>query len=644
MRADTLVQERPDGGIRALHPALFATSLRLTWIRRFLDPAPQLWKNLVWEYVQEAYGFLRQGELLLASSLDFSRLPIDMPPLFRTMLIEWGRLCTPQRNQPSSHEAVLVEPLLFNPIARRDESFASNQYRAYRRPVSTDAERLRNAQWRVAGVMSNHGLCVVQDLLPFLTIRQYGDLHTLSIHRARLQATFPRCRKVLPFVQAVTEAWPLAWLALLHAGPRRIEEGTWVAWGIGRVQYGRVISSAAGPNLRIRVYEPDHMMRMHDTGREEQHTPGPPHRIGVAWRGFLSLADQRLADAIEFGHAHTSHDNSPRFTWRWQGLLACGALDLSSASLVTDTTLRDARATPFSLLRNRHIYAALVARLYRIGNAFPTALASGEWSTMRMPDASDVQFRADASLAFSLAHVTCLPLRAQQSLYQFMVTGLPIGSRTGSDSMTAGLCPTCVATGHWVHHTHEHLMLACPLACQLWQTVMREWLQAFPDQVWVRPLLNAYVGLRLNSPPPSLSLEVRRAVCLGLRPPAQRRHLAAPFTLLRGAVLATLLKHHWRAEREASMSGVDTSSSGIRRASLLTHLRANVVSDYQHAVRCERARAVQANAVILAAGGEIGPDNDALERWRREWARSGICTDSEDARLLVFRPWAQRAS
>ena len=82
----------------------------------------------------------------------------------------------------------------------------------------------------------------------------------------------------------------------------------------------------------------------------------------------------------------------------------------------------------------------------------------------------------------------------------------------------------------------------------------------------------------------------------------------------------------------------------IRRASLVTRLRASVVTDYQHAVRCERARALQANAIILAAGGKVGPDNDALERWRREWTQSGVCEDSVDARLRVFRPWSQRSS
>ena len=225
-----------------------------------------------------------------------------------------------------------------------------------------------------------------------------------------------------------------------------------------------------------------------------------------------------------------------------------------------------------------------------------------------------------------------------------MVTGLPIGPRTGSGSLTAGLCPTCVAAGRWVRHTHEHLMLTCPLACQLWQSLLREWLRIFPDQSWVRSLLSVIVCTRLNSPPPFLSLEVRRALCLGLRPSEQRRCAAAPFTLLRGAVLSVLLCHHWRAERAAASLGVDVHSCVQQRAALLTRLRANVVSDYQHAVRCERARAERANQVIIAAGCELGPDNDALERWRRVWSHSGVCVDSVEARLLVFRPWAQRGS
>ena len=83
VKADTLVQNYVDGGIRALHPHLFAESLRLTWIRRLLDPTPQVWKNLVWEHLNHTYAHLHQGELLLTSSLDFSQLPTSVPPFFR---------------------------------------------------------------------------------------------------------------------------------------------------------------------------------------------------------------------------------------------------------------------------------------------------------------------------------------------------------------------------------------------------------------------------------------------------------------------------------------------------------------------------------------------------------------------------------
>ena len=63
VKADTIVQNHVDGGIRALHPALFAESLRMTWVRRLLDPTPQVWKNLVWEHLNGTYGVLAQGEL-----------------------------------------------------------------------------------------------------------------------------------------------------------------------------------------------------------------------------------------------------------------------------------------------------------------------------------------------------------------------------------------------------------------------------------------------------------------------------------------------------------------------------------------------------------------------------------------------------
>ena len=283
-----------------------------------------------------------------------------------------------------------------------------------------------------------------------------------------------------------------------------------------------------------------------------------------------------------------------------------------------------------------HLHAALVARLFRIGDAYPTAFSEGEWSALFLPSATRDEKRCDISSSFSLLHTSCLPLRAQQSLYQLVAAGLPLGVRTGSSSLTAGCCPTCVAAGRWVHHTHEHLILTCPLALRLWQVLLYAWTRAFPRQVWASPLVLS-AGGDTQDPPAFLPLEVRRAVCLGLRPPSQCRDLVEPFALLRGAVLAVLLQHHWRAEGVASVRGVDTVSAPAARDALVTRLRATVIADYQHAVRCERARALRANSVLMAAGCDIGPDNDAFIKWRRVWADSGVCSNTVAATLQIFR-------
>ena len=79
----TAVQDHLDGGVRALYVPTFAESLRVTWFRRLMDPAPRVWKGLVWAYVVEAYGHLQQGPRLLCSSVDFTRLPGHMPSFFR---------------------------------------------------------------------------------------------------------------------------------------------------------------------------------------------------------------------------------------------------------------------------------------------------------------------------------------------------------------------------------------------------------------------------------------------------------------------------------------------------------------------------------------------------------------------------------
>ena len=100
---NTLIQDHTDGGVRALAVTEFAEALRMTWIRRLMDPAPQLWKALVWEYIEESYGWLRQGTTILTSTVYFKLLPNDMPALFREALITFGSIPTMEFKHPKRY-------------------------------------------------------------------------------------------------------------------------------------------------------------------------------------------------------------------------------------------------------------------------------------------------------------------------------------------------------------------------------------------------------------------------------------------------------------------------------------------------------------------------------------------------------------
>ena len=126
-------------------------------------------------------------------------------------------MCTPLRDQPSTRQAVLREPILYNPIARENDTYPSNIFCAYRRPVGDDAAGMRAQQWTIALKMASHGLTTVATLLPFLDVSLLPNRTTTRLHIdcEALRAAFPGDRHVVPFVRALTNAWPQHWLLLL---------------------------------------------------------------------------------------------------------------------------------------------------------------------------------------------------------------------------------------------------------------------------------------------------------------------------------------------------------------------------------------------------------------------------------------------
>ena len=97
VRQTTAIQDHGDGGFRALDPRCFAKSLRATWVRRLLDPAPQQWKNIVWEYVRTIPSVRDLGihEQAFTSALTFHDIPARFPPLFRAAIRAWAEMPTP---------------------------------------------------------------------------------------------------------------------------------------------------------------------------------------------------------------------------------------------------------------------------------------------------------------------------------------------------------------------------------------------------------------------------------------------------------------------------------------------------------------------------------------------------------------------
>ena len=80
-----------------------------------------VWKDIIWEALSEGpLGALRLGEHAITAPLDADQLAQGLPPLFHAAFHAWARLPTPQPTQPTEieHEAVVGQPLGFNPAAR----------------------------------------------------------------------------------------------------------------------------------------------------------------------------------------------------------------------------------------------------------------------------------------------------------------------------------------------------------------------------------------------------------------------------------------------------------------------------------------------------------------------------------------------
>ena len=139
----------------------------MSWVKRLLDPAPQIWKNVLWEMLEGVYGGYCLGPRLIVSATTLGDLPgaSGMPDLFVRALQAWARLPTPQLAplDAPTFEEVSSQPLIMNP-ANGYPGFAPR--RAASVPVlrTRDGEALRERD-RVARLLASENLTHVQCVL-----------------------------------------------------------------------------------------------------------------------------------------------------------------------------------------------------------------------------------------------------------------------------------------------------------------------------------------------------------------------------------------------------------------------------------------------------------------------------------------------
>ena len=61
---------------------------------------------------------------------------------------------------------------------------------------------------------------------------------------------------------------------------------------------------------------------------------------------------------------------------------------------------------------------------------------------------------------------------------------------------------------------------------------------------------------------------------------------------------------------------------------------ASVKAAFSDALKYERTRAEKDNQVLQAAGRDLGPDNDAVLRFRKLWVDTGLCGGGGQQLLL----------
>ena len=127
------------------------------------------------------------------------------------------------------------------------------------------------------------------------------------------------------------------------------------------------------------------------------------------------------------------------------------------------------------------------------------------------------------------------------------------------------------------------------------------------------------------------SKSVRLALTLGLRPIGEERDLLPhAFALLRGLTIDALVGKYWSLMASSALSSPPPIFLPLEIASVY----ASIKSAFSAALRYELRRAERDNQTLLAAGRDLGPDNDAVLRFKQLWVEPGLCDDAAYQSLL----------
>ena len=568
VRLPTAVQDHSDGGCRALHVQLFTEALRVSWVRRLLDPAPAPWKNLVWAcgFAACPAGMERCGEHVLSSSSSLQQFASALPPLgslFREAMLTWGRMPTPRLTTAAQRQALPLEavetmPLWFNPAAAEadHEPDPRSVHAALRR---TRDEAIRARREAVATKAAAQHFVLVRDLLPYVTV-EVGPHAALRarLDRDALRARC-RCRDTVAALHDVAELWPQRWLRTIARGRQPCKPGEWVCLVAGaRLHVGRLRMRAPGGRCVVRMWQADRMNRITESSYEHVCDVNDLSRA-LCWLQTPVEAPERT----HYRNSMVPRKHVPPPCWRFAGPLCEPRIDPTVWLMRGRPTLREQPVEcTFARMINREAYAALLSRLFDESgdaNAFPRAFEpprmapqphhAGCWHRlvpgMHGLATSHPTTRTLVREVFTLSRTQAMPLRARQSLWQLHTGGLPIGARTGGD----GYCPivdAMRASGSQLaraRETHDQIALYSPTARLVWQHIAAAWLH-FAGGQWA-------VTVASGQP----DLDAQRAVLLGIRPQSTRT-FAEPFALLRGITVLELVSHRhctWLSLRD----GVD---------------------------------------------------------------------------------------